>query len=58
MDTVLLMMLLPAGACIVTGIILQIIAASKKKRGALGPVLIAAGIIFAVVTLVTVMSLR
>ena len=53
MDAVLLMMLLPAGACIVTGIILQIIAVSKKKRGAL-----AAGIIFAVVTLVTVLSLR
>ena len=57
-DTILLfMMLIPAGACIALGIILQIIAAAGKKRIAIGPVLIAAGIIFAVIGIVTAFSL-
>lgn len=51
------MMLVPAGICIALGIILQIIAASRKKRVAIGPVLIAAGVIFAAVGIVTVLSL-
>lgn len=58
-DTILLlMMLIPAGACIILGIILQITAAVRKKRVAIGPVLIAAGVIFAIVGLVTVFSLK
>lgn len=58
-DSILmLMMLVPAGICIVLGIILQIVASARRKRIAIGPVLIAAGIIFAAVGIVTVLSLR
>lgn len=54
----LLMMLIPSGACIILGIILQIIAATRKKRVAIGPVLIAAGIIFVIIGIVTAFSLE
>lgn len=57
-NLLMLMMLVPAGICIVVGIIIQIAAAARRKRVAIGPVLIAAGIIFAAVGLVTVLSLR
>ena len=53
-----IMMLVPSGICIALGIILQVAAATRKKRVAIGPVLIAAGVIFAIVGIVTVLSLR
>ncbi len=57
-SVLLLMMLVPAGICIAVGIIIQIAAAARKKRVAIGPVLIAAGIIFAAVGVVTLLSLN
>ncbi len=56
-NILILMMLIPAGVCVIVGIILQIAASARKKRIAIGPVLIAAGIIFAAVGIVTIISL-
>ncbi|MBS4900130.1 MAG: hypothetical protein KHZ87_05120 [Clostridiales bacterium] len=55
--TFLWMMLIPAFVSIGLGIIIQIIGTVKKKRIAAGPVLIAAGVVFAVISLVVILPI-
>ena len=55
--TFLWMMLIPAFISIGLGILVQIIGAARKKPMAAGPVLIAAGVVFSIISLVVILPL-
>ena len=56
--TLLLMLLIPYAVCIAIGIIIQIAFRNRKNKPAAGPVLTMSGILFAILSLVIIFTLK
>ena len=56
--TLMLMLLIPSAVCIAIGVIIQVATRKKKNKPAAGPVLTMSGILFAILSLVIIFTLK
>ena len=54
----MLMLLIPSAVCIAIGVIIQVATRKKKNKPAAGPVLTMSGILFAILSLVIIFTLK
>ena len=56
--TLMLMLLIPSAVCIGIGVIIQVATRKKKNKPAAGPVLTMSGLLFAILSLVIIFTLK
>lgn len=56
--TLMLMLLIPSAVCIAIGVIIQVATIKKKNKPVAGPVLTMSGILFAILSLVIIFTLK
>lgn len=56
--TLILMLLIPSAVCIAIGVIIQVATRKKKNKPAARPVLTMSGILFAILSLVIIFTLK
>ena len=56
--TLILMLLIPSAVCIAIGVIIQVATRKKKNKPAAEPVLTMSGILFAILSLVIIFTLK